>query len=308
MKEAKSPSLDVLIVGGGPAGLAAALVLGRSLRRVLLCDAGHPRNESSEMLNGYLSRDGIAPKEFLEISRSELKRYETVAVRHVAVTDIGRNGELFVARLASGEQVTTRLVLLAYGLVDILPNVEGIRQMYGKAVHSCPYCHGWECRGQPIAVLGGDAEATELAIELLQWSSDVVLCANGRLQCGRKLRNQLKEHGVQVLEGAIESLRGEGSILEGICFVDGKFLPRTGCFLVPAQQQHSTLGEHLGCKFGKNGCILCSKDGLTSVPGIYAAGNARLGTQLVIATVAEGTVAGVAMNERLLKTLPKAKP
>ena len=154
------------IVGGGPAGLSAALVLGRCLRRVLVCDAGHPRNEPARIFNGFLSRDGSNPAEFLQICRDQLRRYETIEFRRVKVVDVARGDRRFTAILETAERVTSRMLLLATGLVDELPQIENFRQFYGSTVHNCPYCDGWECRDQSIAVAGGNQDSVDLAIEL----------------------------------------------------------------------------------------------------------------------------------------------
>jgi thioredoxin reductase len=138
--------LDAIIVGGGPAGLSAALVLGRCLRRVLVCDAGHPRNEPARIFNGYLSRDGSSPAEFLQICRDQLRRYDTVELRKVKVEDVERGDRRFTVVLESGERIDGRMLLIATGLVDELPQIENFRQFYGSTVHNCPYCDGWECR------------------------------------------------------------------------------------------------------------------------------------------------------------------
>jgi len=179
--------LDAIVIGGGPAGLSAALVLGRCLRRVLVCDAGHPRNEPARIFNGFLSRDGSTPAKFLQICRDQLRRYETIEFRKAKVVDVERGDCQFTAILETGERVAGRMLLLATGLVDELPQIENFRQFYGSTVHNCPYCDGWECRGQPIAVTGGNQDSVDLAIELLLWSKDLVLCTNGPLTCDRKM-------------------------------------------------------------------------------------------------------------------------
>ena len=151
--------LDAIIIGGGPAGLSAALVLGRCLRHVLVCDVGHPRNEAAKVFNGYLSRDGSTPGEFLQICRAQLRRYETVEFRKVKVVDVERGDRRFTAVLETGERVASRMLLLATGLVDELPEIENFREFYGRSAHSCAYCDGWEHRGQPIAVTGCTQDA-----------------------------------------------------------------------------------------------------------------------------------------------------
>jgi thioredoxin reductase len=192
--------LDAIIVGGGPAGLSAALVLGRCLRHVLVCDAGHPRNEPARIFNGFLSRDGSTPAEFLRICRDQLRRYETIELRKVKVVNVEREDCRFIAILETGERVAGRMLLLATGLVDELPQIENLRQFYGSTVHSCPYCDGWECRGQPIAVIGGNQDSVDLAIELLLWSKDLMFCTNGPLTCNRKTIKTIRRLDIRVIK------------------------------------------------------------------------------------------------------------
>lgn len=301
--ERQSENFDTVIVGGGAAGLSAALVLGRCLRKVLVCDAGRPRNAPARIFNGYLSRDGSTPAEFLKISREQLGRYsDTVELRHVLVTDMERAGNGFVATLESGERVTSRTVLLATGLVDVLPSIENFQEFYGKTAHNCPYCDGWEVRGQPIAVTGHDQAAADLAIELLLWSQDVVLCAGGPLACDEKTWQTLRRLKLRVIEKPIARLEGSGGELEAIRFQDDSVLARTALFFSPGQFQRSSLAERMGCEFcEEDNCIQCDEDTGTCIPGLYAAGNCTKGVQLVVAAVAEGMQAAFAINNALLE-------
>src|SRR5215207_7588716 len=165
---------DVVVVGGGPAGLSAALVLGRCRRRVLLCDTGTPRNAASAALHGYLTRDGVAPLDLLQLGRDELQRYG-IEMREVEVTDITRDGELFELTIAHADRVKARSVLLATGVRDHLPAVAGVDECYGVTVHHCPYCDGWEHRGERLLAYGHMAnKAAGLALSLLNWSSNVI--------------------------------------------------------------------------------------------------------------------------------------
>lgn len=296
-----SKLLDVIIVGGGPAGLSAALVLGRCRRRAIVFDAGHPRNEASHALHGYLTRDGTSPAEFLKIGREQLAPYDTIQLQPGKVVAVERGERRFTATMEGGEQFSARMLLLATGLVDELPQIEGFRQFYGITAHNCPYCDGWEHRDQPLAVVGGNKDAADLAIELLLWSKDVVLCTNGAPQCGKEVLNSMKHNGVRIIDAQIARLEGTGKKLERIRFRDGSELARNALFFSPGQHQRSHLAEQLGCEFCENdGCIQCDENAATSVPGVYAAGNASRGVQLIIAAAAEGMQAAFAINTALL--------
>jgi thioredoxin reductase len=294
--------LDVIIVGGGPAGLSAALVLGRCRRRTILFDAGHPRNEASHALHGYLTRDGIPPAEFLKIGREQLARYDTIEIRSAKVTGVERGDGRFTASIEGGEQFSSRMLLLATGLVDELPQIEGFQQFYGVTAHNCPYCDGWEHRDQPLAVLGCSKDAADLALELLLWSKDVILCTNGQPECGREVLDPMKRNGVRIIDTPIKRLEGTGDKLERIRFADGSELARTAVFFSPGQHQRSRLAEQLGCEFCEaDRCVQCGENAATNVPGVYAAGNATRGVQLVIAAAAEGMQAAFAINNALLE-------
>ena len=199
---------DVLIVGAGPAGLNAALMLGRCRRRVLVCDTGRPRNAASRALHGYLSRDGTPPSELLAIGRQELEKYETVEFRHVEVVQATWHAEekQFEAELASGDRVRSRKLLIATGVADNVPDVEGIDELYGKSVFHCPYCDGWEVRDQPLAIYGRGERGHGLALELTAWSRDLVLCSNGPCELDDAQRERLARNGIAVREEAIARL------------------------------------------------------------------------------------------------------
>jgi thioredoxin reductase len=294
--------LDVIIVGGGPAGLSAALVLGRCRRRAIVFDAGHPRNEASRAMHGYLSRDGISPSDFLKIGREQLAPYDTIELRHAKVVNVERGDNRFTATVEGGERISARMLLLATGLVDELPKIEGFRQFYGVSAHNCPYCDGWEHRDQPLAVVGGNKEAADLALELLLWSKDVVLCTNGATECDPAALDQLEGNGVRTIDTPITRLVGTDGKLERIQFSDGTQIARSALFFSPGQHQRSHLSEQLGCEFCEDeACIKCDENAATCVPGVYAAGNASAGVQLVIAAAAEGMQAAFSINTALLE-------
>ncbi len=294
-------SFEVLIVGGGPAGLSAALVLGRCRRRVLICDAGQPRNAASHGLHGFLTRDGTLPAEFLAIAREQLRPYETVELRSVKVESAKRLPKGFELTLDNGETVSARKLLLATGVVDDLPKLDGLREFYGRSVFHCPYCDGWEMRDQPLAVYGNGESGSGLSIELTLWSRNVILCTDGPSQLTAEQSDRLARHSIEVREEKIGRLEGNDGVLASLVFTNGDRLERRAMFFSSGQRQGSNLGKQLGCKFTEDGCVATGEYEATSVPGLYAAGDASRLVQFVIVAASEGAQAGVAINKELIK-------
>lgn len=289
---------DVVIVGGGPAGLSAALVLGRCRRRVLLCDDGRPRNAASRALHGYLTRDGLSPLEFLRLGREELRQYE-IESRQATVTDVAPSRGGFDVTLDPAERVRSHTVLLATGVRDHLPDIAGIDECYGTSVHHCPYCDGWEVRDKRIAVIGHGASAAGLALGLKTWSGFIAVCSNGRARLSAPQREQLRRHDIPVQETRIASLDHEGGWLRRITFADGSALPFDAAFFSGPQSQRCEFPRQLGCELTRKGTVNTDHLGQTRVPGLYVVGDASRDVQFVIVAAAEGAKAGVAINKAL---------
>ena len=292
---------DVVIVGGGPAGLSAALVLGRCRRRVLVCDNGHPRNEASHAMHGYLSRDGIPPLEFLRLAREELKPYETVEVRDVTVLDAECVDGRFVARLETGEEVRSRKLLIATGVRDNVPQIEGIEALYGRSVHHCPYCDGWEVRDQPIAIYGCGERGYGLSLELTAWSRDLVLVSDGPCELDDQQRKRLARLGIPIREEKVQRLEGTDGILQRIVFADGAAIERRAMFFTTGQHQQSKLAVHLGCEFTEKGTVRTGKYESTHLSGLFVCGDASRAVQWVVVAASEGAEAAFAINTDLIK-------
>jgi thioredoxin reductase len=291
---------DVVIVGGGPAGLSAALVLGRCVRRVLVCDSGRYRNARSHALHCYLGHDGIAPADLLATSRQQLTRYDTVSLIGEPVVELRREGERFAVRLGGGDHVHARRLLVASGVVDEVPKLAGIDALYGRSIHVCPYCDGWEHREAPVAVYGRGGKGAGLALMLRQWTSDLVLCTDGDGDLSPADLQRLGKRGVRVMEHPIAGLEGADGRLRAICFKDGSALVRQALFFNTDQHQRSTLLEELGCHYDEKGGVVCDDNGLTTVAGVYVAGDASRDVQLVIIAAAEGARAAITINKDLL--------
>lgn len=290
---------DAVIVGGGPAGLSAALTLGRCRRRVLVCDAGQPRNASAAAAHGYLTRDGIAPLELLAIGREQLRPYG-VEFRRVEVTDAACVADGFDVELEGGTRLRTRKLLLATGVVDHLPNIAGLRELYGRSVHHCPYCDAWEVRDQPLAVYGRGDRGVGLAIALTTWSDDVALCTDGRVRLPSGAQEELDRFGIRVFQERITRLDGTNGILDRIVFASGDALPRRALFFNTGQQHRSPLAVRLGCQMNSRGVVRTRRLEESSVPGLYVAGDASRDVQSVVVAAAEGAKAAIAINKALL--------
>ncbi|HEV7473931.1 MAG TPA: NAD(P)/FAD-dependent oxidoreductase [Pyrinomonadaceae bacterium] len=292
---------DVIIVGAGPAGLSAALVLGRCRRRVLICDAGHPRNAASNHLHGFLTRDGIQPAEFLRSGREQLRPYETVELRPDTVTDASKTASGFEVVLENGERIHCRKLLLATGVVDDIPEIAGLEALYGTSVFHCPYCDGWEMREQPLAVYGQGENGAGLALELTLWSSKLVLCTDGPARLASKERQRLAHHNIAIREEKIARLEGDAGVLQQIVFANGETLATRGLFFSTGQRQGSDLAAKLGCEFTEQGCVRTGDYEITNIPGLYVAGDASRFVQFVIVAASEGAQAAVAINKELLQ-------
>jgi thioredoxin reductase len=296
----ESPPYDAIIVGGGPAGLSAALVLGRCRRRILVCDVGKPRNAASRGLHGFLTRDGILPEKLLEIGRRQLEPYGVeITRREVVRVKAGPRG--FRVRLDDGRRLRCRKLLLATGVVDQVPRIPGAAEMYGRSVFHCPYCDGWEVRDQPVAVYGRRVDAADLALGLTQWTRDVVLLTDGPSRMSPQRRERLARNGVGVREDPVARFEGRDGALARVVFARGKPLARRALFFRTSQYQRSPLAEALGCEFNHKGTVRTDRLSATCVPGLYCAGDASEDVQLVIVAAAEGAKAAFAMDQALQK-------
>ena len=298
---------DVIIVGGGPAGLNAALVLGRCRRKVLLFDDGKPRNAASHALHGFLSRDGTDPGALLAIGREQLVPYPSVLTDQTRVVDASRTDTGFIVHTSDGRAFRTRKLLLAGGVVDTLPEQPGFRELYGIGVFHCPYCDGWEMRDQPLAVYGrGDHKGGGLALELTLWSDDIVLCTDGPADLSDRFRERLESRRIQVREEKILRLEIISSdpyrAAFDIVFASGESLRRSGVFFNTDRRQSTDLAERLGCDmYDPKGCTVDNHQQMMHIPGLYVAGDASRDVLQVIVAAGEGAEAAIGINTALLR-------
>jgi thioredoxin reductase len=293
---------DVLIAGAGPAGLSAALVLGRARRKVLLCDTGTPRSWAAREMHSFLTRDGIPPAEFRQLAHTELAHYPSVVFRAAEVTTASRAADgYFIVTIGKRRTVRARKLLIATGVFDHLPKLAGIEEFFGTSVFQCPYCDGWETRDAPIAVYGKRRRGFEMARAMTAWSDNIVLCTDGAAMLSVTEGTCLQRNGIAVMEQRIERLEGTRGKLRQIVFRDGTRLERSALFFDTPCSGQSKLAQALGCQFSRHGGIKCGQYEATSVPGVFAAGNIIKDVQLVIVAAAEGTRAAFGINRALTR-------
>lgn len=287
---------DVAIIGGGPAGLNAALVLGRARKNVVLFDNNQPRNMVTHASHGFITRDGIEPAEFRRIALEEVLSYPTVQHWQKEVTDIQRSHNGFTISTSEGEQMQAKKVILSAGLKEILPEIDGIHDFYGKSIFQCPFCDGWELRDQPLVVISDMPSVMHKVKLLLHWSNDLVVCTNGSDILTDEQREQLAFRGIPVIQTPISNLAGKNGLLEKVHFSDGTFIERTGGFIDPIQLPKAAFHESLGYQTTSNGGIEISEMGKTTVDGVYAGGDSAyvMPSQLIYAA-ASGSKAAMAV-------------
>lgn len=288
-------AVDALVVGGGVAGLSAASWLGRHRRRTLVVDAGRARNLPSEQVHGLLGHEGISPHELLERGREDLARYPHVEVLTGEVTDVRVHSSGFEVSIDGHRHVTAARLVLSTGVRDELPDIEGIDEHYGRDVFHCPTCDGYEARDLAVAVVGWGQHVPAFAVELLDWAKRVhVVTDSTRSDITTEQRERLIARGVAMIEGTVEELCGSPGALEGVRLSDGRQVEANLAFFSVAHHPAVDLAARLGCQRAEDGRLQVDEHGLTTVDGVYAAGDVTPGMQLLAVAAAQGTIAGVA--------------
>lgn len=294
-----SAEVDAVVVGGGASGLAAALWLARYRRSVVVLDSGDYRAASVEASHGYLGRDPQKPLELLARGREELLAYPTARLVGSPATSVVRRDD---GRFQAGDLIARRVVL-ATGVVDTLPDVEGFAEHYGASVFHCPACDGYEARDRDVVALGWDARLVGFSLTMLNWAGSVTVVTNGHAFEGDSAcRAELAAHGVEVLEQDAVRLLGTRGDLRGLCLDDGRELATSLVFFSVAHTPRVDLALSLGCALDDEGYVVVDGEGQTTIPGVYAAGDLTPGLQLVQVAAASGAVAGVGAAQSLFGT------
>ncbi|MEV8629360.1 NAD(P)/FAD-dependent oxidoreductase [Streptomyces sp. NPDC051079] len=294
---------DVVVVGGGAAGLSAALVLGRARRSTLVVDAGEPRNAPAAHMQGYLTRDGMSPAAFLEAGRREIAGYGVERTEGVVTAAAPDGAGGFALALADGRRVRARRLIVTTGLVDELPELDGLTGRWGRDVLHCPYCHGWEVRDRAFGVLAHPELPAHQALMVSQWSADVTLFLHTAAAPGAQDAARLAAAGVTVVTGEVAGLVVEDDRLTGVRMADGRTVPREVLFVGPRPAPRDGLLTALGAQTGETpfgAFVAVDETGRTSVPGVWAAGNAIGAHEQVVNAASGGYRAAAAVNGDLL--------
>ena len=294
---------DCAIIGGGPAGLNAALVLGRARRNTILFDNNSPRNAVTQESHGFITRDGIKPKEFREIAHKEIGKYPSVIYEKEEITSITKKDQLFELVTSNNELYQSKTIIISTGLRDVLPDIENISDYYGKSLFNCPYCDGWELRDKPLVVIIEEqTQGFHFIQTIYNWSKDLIVCTNGKPILNPDQKRLIHNKGIKIIESKIKNFEGKNGQMEKIHFENGESIIRKGGFVLPQPIQASDFAKKLGCEYNSSGGISVDFYGRTNIQGVYAAGDASVfaPAQLIIAA-ADGLKAAAGVNRDLIQ-------
>lgn len=298
--EAKK-QFDVIIIGGSYSGLAAGMALGRALRTVLIIDSGDPCNKQTPHSHNFLTQDGQAPGEIARLAKEQVQKYPTVEF----LTDWAVSG----SKKEAGFEIQTRLggiynsrkLIFATGVKDIMPDIPGFSECWGITVLHCPYCHGYEVKGQKTGILANGDAAFELSALISNWTKDLVLYTNGKATLNELQTEKVLRHSIAIVEKEIERFEHNRGYIERIVFKDDTTAPLTALYSRPAFEQHSAMPQHIGCEITADGYIKIDAAQRTTIPGVFACGDNTIRMRTVANAVSMGTTAGLMVNKELIE-------
>ena len=289
---------DSVIVGGGPAGLSAAMALGRARKRVLLCDSGIRRNAAAKHIHNFVTRDGTPPDEFRRIGRQQLETYSNVEVRDVRVESVTGTRGAFQVKLAD-ETVEARRIILCTGMIDDMLDIEGFRELWGSSIFQCPYCHGWEVQNRRFGVLAASVEMLDFSLLLRGWTREIIALTDGKFPVPSEVHERLGRANVRIDERQIRRFVGTDGQLESVVFHDGSSISIDALFARPPQRQVPIV-QSLGLALNPMGYVQIDEmHRQTSVPGIYAAGDLVTPAQAAVMAAGSATFTAAMLNHEL---------
>lgn len=293
-------SFEVIIIGGSYAGLSAALALGRSLRKVLVIDAGEPCNTPTPHSHNFLTQDGMVPAEISAIAKSQVQQYDTVAFYEDFAVEGSKIKEGFSITTQSGEVFSAKKLIFATGLKDIMPDIEGFAECWGKSVIHCPYCHGYEVRHQKTGILANGEKAHHYATLISNWTKDLTIFTNGPSTLTADQTKQISGHDISIIETPVKSIQHTNGQVSAVVLEEGSQYELQAIYSAPDFVQHSDIPQQLGCELNEQGLLQVDGFQMTNVPGIYACGDNSTMRSLPLA-VASGSKAGVVTNKDLIE-------
>src|ERR1700694_9535 len=300
---------DVAIVGGGPAGLSAAIWLARYLHKVVVVDSGDPRNWEARAINGSLGHPGIRSPELRAIGREEGVKYGVEYVGGIVDEAINETGELFALRLRDGTAIEAQRILLAIGIKDVWPDIPGLERCFGETIHVCPDCDGYETHDKKTVVVGKGRKAVGMALALTTWTRQIVICTNGeKPEMSQILLDKLKALNIPVLEAAIKRVVSKSTEIIAIDLEGGMLLDCERLYFAIGQYPADDLGAQLGCKRDELGRLVIDERNHPSVKNVYAAGDIAPGPQMAIAAAASGAIASIAIHASLVPETRRLAP
>ena len=294
--------LDCAVIGGGPAGLNASLVLGRSRGKTVLFDDNKPRNAVVSESHGFITRDGVDPQEFKRIGLAELAKYPDVEIQKQRVIRVHKENGLFRLEAEDGKMFKAKRIILAMGFKEVLPDVERVEEFYGKSLFSCPFCDGWELRDKPLAVISENQWAFHMAQVVSNWTEDLIVCTNGKQTLLADEKSLLESRGIRVHEEKIQTLNGANGKLKEILFEGGSAISTEGGFVTPEWVQASDIAVSLGCKLNDRGGVESDFMKRTNIEGVYACGDVSMaGASQLILAAGEGSMAAISINAAMIE-------
>jgi thioredoxin reductase len=290
---------DCAIIGGGPAGLNAALVLGRARKNVVVIDEGRARNRVTRETHGFLTRDSISPSEFRRIAKEQISAYPSVTfAEDTAISITGSDGD-FQITTAQGQIYQSKKLLFAIGMKDLPLDIKGLSDVYGKSAFICPYCDGWELREQPLVLIVKGADALHMAKVISGWTNNITICTNGPDDLTDAQREELQQHNIPVYDSPIQSIESDNGMVQEVDLKDGTNIVCTGIFFRPKLMTGSDLPQAIGCEITEAGTVIVDNLGKTNVPGVFSAGDAATHLHQAIIAASMGSLAGVGINNEL---------
>lgn len=293
-------TVDVIIIGGSYSGLAAAMALGRALRRVLIIDGGEPCNRQTPHSHNFITQDGQTPGAIASLARQQVAEYPTVEFLTGIATRVTQAGIGFEVETGSGKTVQGKKLILATGIKDILPDIQGMSECWGISVLHCPYCHGYEVKQEATGILGNGDIGFEFAMLISNWTNDLTLYTNGKSTLSGPQADKLGRHSIKIVEAEIDRLNHSFGRLEQLVFKDNSVARLKAMYIRSPFIQHSPIPEALGCEMADEGYIKVDGQQKTTVPGVFACGDNSSRMRTVANAVAAGTTAGMMVNKEII--------